>query len=703
MLWMGDEQGKCIYINDALRKFWNISDKDIATFDWSEQIHPDDRAQVFEKFEAGMQNHTGFTVEARYRRADGVYRIFKTTSEPRTSAAGDFLGMIGVNTDLTDLRETEENLRQEKRSLEVLNRTGATLAAELDLDRLVQAATDAGVALSGAQFGAFFYNVVNQKGESYMLYALSGVPRENFSKFPMPRATAVFRPTFHGEGIIRSDDIMKDPRYGKSEPYKGMPPGHLPVRSYLAVPVTSRSGEVLGGLFFGHATTGVFKQEHESLLAGIAGQAATAIDNARLFQGAQRDLEEKRRAEEALQALNANLEDRVMAEVIERSKAEEALRQAQKMEAVGHLTGGIAHDFNNMLGIVIGSLGLLSRRVKSEDPRVQQYIDAATEGARRAAKLTQRLLAFSRQQALRPEAVDVSKLVQGMSELLRGSLGRDVRLQVMVEDGLWRVHADRNQLENAILNLALNARDAMPDGGNLLIEAENADANAPKIQNNAELTAGDYVQLTIADTGLGMPPDVLAKAFDPFFTTKVVGKGTGLGLSQVYGFVKRSGGHIKIASQVGRGTIVEIYLPRRDALETAHPQESENTLARAKPDELVLVVDDEPAVREITASALEELGYRVLKAEGAGAALRLLEAHPDIVMLFTDIVMPDVNGRKLAEIALARRPNLKVLYTSGYNREGAVQNEGLSVTAHLIGKPFTLEQLAPKLRAVLDS
>ena len=535
-----------------------------------------------------------------------------------------------------------------------------------------------------------------------MLYSLSGVPKEAFSKFPMPRATAVFQPTFKGEGVIRSDDILQDPRYGKSEPYKGMPPGHLPVRSYLAVPVTSRSGEVLGGLFFGHKNTGVFKQEHEALLVGIAGQAATAIDNARLFQKAQRELEERSRAEEALQALNATLEERVVAEVTERSKAEDALRQSQKMEAVGHLTGGIAHDFNNMLGVVTGALSMLDRRIDKSDPRITQYIDAATEGARRAAQLTQHLLAFSRQQALRPETVDVVKLVHGMSELLRGSLGRDIRLQVMVEDGLWRVHVDRNQLENTILNLALNARDAMPEGGSLLIEAENIELDTARAKRGVELAVGSYVLMTITDTGMGMPQDVLAKAFDPFFTTKDVGKGTGLGLSQVYGFVKQSGGHIQISSQVARGTIVQIYLPRRYAPEVLKPNVGEVVLPRGRAEELILVVDDEPAIRDMTAYALEDLGYSVLKAEGGAMALQVLNENPGIVLLFTDLVMPGINGSKLAQIALGLKPALKVLYATGYSRDAAVSEGAVDGSVQLLRKPFTIEQLAPKIREVLD-
>jgi len=701
MLWMSDHNGKCVYLNETQRNFWGVLPEKIPEFDWTATIHPGDHSRLFSVFGAAMEKHTGFQVEARLRGADGNYHVVQTTAAPRFGTNGEFLGMIGVNADVTALRHSEAELRKEKRLLEVVNETGATIAAKLDVDRIVQAVTDAGVELSGAQFGAFFYNVTNQKGESYMLYSLSGVPREAFSKFPMPRATAVFQPTFKGEGIIRSDDILKDPRYGRSEPHKGMPPGHLPVRSYLALPVISRSGEVIGGLFFGHAEAGVFKPAHESLLAGIAGHAATAIDNARLYQAAQRELEERRRAEEALQTLNATLEERVAAAVVERSKAEEALHQARKMESVGQLTGGIAHDFNNMLGVVVGSLSMLSRRLENPDARVKQFIDAAQEGASRAAQLTQRLLAFSRQQALRPETVNVGKLVKGMSELLRGSLGRDIRLQVVLDDDLWHVHADRHQLENALLNLALNARDAMPEGGSLFLEAENREIDAQSAREAGIGGAGPYVVITVTDTGQGISPEVIAKVFDPFFTTKGVGKGTGLGLSQVYGFVKQSGGHVRVSSQVQRGTIVQLYLPRMNAVEPADIHAREASLLRAEGDELVLIVDDEPRVREMAVSALEELGYKVIAAEGAAMALRLLDENPGIKLLFTDIVMPDINGRKLAEMARERFPHLKVLYTTGYARDIALHQDA-GDPAHIITKPFTLAQLAPKLRAALD-
>jgi PAS domain S-box-containing protein len=300
MLWMGDPSGRCLYLNRTQREFWGVAPEAVATFDWNTTLHPDDREALFGPFAAAMQAQGPFSVEARYRRADGAWRLVRTDARPRFSPAGAFLGMIGVNVDVTEMREAEEALRSRSRHLEILNRTGAALAAELDLDRIVQAVTDAGVALTGAAFGAFFYNVLNERGESYMLYALSGVEREAFSSFPMPRATAVFQPTFVGEGIIRSDDILADSRYGLSAPHHGMPKGHLPVRSYLAVPVASRSGEVLGGLFFGHPEPARFSAEHETLLVGIAGQAATAIDNARLFQASQRELDERRRVQEAL-------------------------------------------------------------------------------------------------------------------------------------------------------------------------------------------------------------------------------------------------------------------------------------------------------------------------------------------------------------------------------------------------------------------
>ena len=382
---------------------------------------------------------------------------------------------------------------------------------------------------------------------------------------------------------------------------------------------------------------------------------------------------------------------------------EDALRQAQKMEAVGQLTGGIAHDFNNMLAVVIGSLDLLGRRMGDGDLRAKRYVDAAAEGARRAATLTQRLLAFSRQQPLKPEAVDPNKLVAGMSDILRHSLGGDVRLETVLAGGLWRTHADPNQLENVILNLAINARDAMPEGGRLTIETANCHLDARYVAAHLGVGAGQYVLIAVTDTGSGMPAEVIAKAFDPFFTTKQVGKGTGLGLSQVYGFIKQTGGHVKIYSEPGQGTTIKVYLQR---LLSAGAEDEQLPTAADIPlgekQEVILVVEDEPAVRQFSVDALTELGYHVLEADGAPAALRLLDAHPEIALMFTDVVMPEINGAKLAEAARRKRPDLKVLFTTGYTRNAVVHNGVLDAGVELVGKPFTLEELAAKVRTMLD-
>jgi PAS domain S-box-containing protein len=418
--------------------------------------------------------------------------------------------------------------------------------------------------------------------------------------------------------------------------------------------------------------------------------------------GSNTDIEDQKAAAAALANLNTTLEHQVLERTGELMAAEEALRQSQKMEAVGQLTGGIAHDFNNMLTVVIGSLELLGRRLAGGDARALRYVEAANEGARRASLLTQRLLAFSRQQPLQPEPIDVNKLVSGMSDLLRHSIGADVRLEAVLAGGLWQTHADPNQLENVILNLGVNARDAMPGGGRLTIETQNAHLDDRYVATHIGVASGQYVMIAVTDTGDGMPADVIEKAFDPFFTTKAVGKGTGLGLSQVYGFVKQSGGHVKIYSEPGQGTTVKIYLPRLVGGGGGHDEAGgEDELIRSDYRQVVLVVEDEPAVRAYTVDALSELGYQVLEAEGAAAALRLLDTHPEIVLLFTDVVMPDVNGAKLAEMARQRRPDLKVLFTTGYTRNAVVHNGVLDLGVELIGKPFTLEALSAKLLQVL--
>ncbi len=386
-----------------------------------------------------------------------------------------------------------------------------------------------------------------------------------------------------------------------------------------------------------------------------------------------------------------------------RETAEGQVRQLQKMEAVGQLTGGIAHDFNNMLAVVIGGLSLVQRRLSRGETDVGKYIDAAMDGAQRAAALTQRLLAFSRQQALAPVALDVNGMVSGMENLLRRTLGGAIALETVLAGGLWRTHADPSQLENALLNLAVNGRDAMDGAGRLTVETANYSLDEAYALQQDEVTAGQYVMLAVSDVGSGMPPDVIARAFEPFFTTKAAGFGTGLGLSQVYGFVKQSGGHLKIYSELGHGTTVKVYLPRFIGQQEAIPAPlPRSDLVSGCLEEVILVVEDEPRVRDLAVATLRELGYSVIHADGATGALRQLDAHPEVTLLFTDIVMPGMNGRKLADEALKRRSGLRVLFTTGYTRNAVVHNGVLDPGVDLLGKPYSVEQLAAKVRDILD-
>jgi signal transduction histidine kinase len=423
------------------------------------------------------------------------------------------------------------------------------------------------------------------------------------------------------------------------------------------------------------------------------------------------------RTSRELQALTAGLEQQVaertaqlskanadLVEEIQRRRESEAqVVQMQKMEAIGQLTGGIAHDFNNMLAVVLGSLRLLQRRLERGDTRVEKYIDSAVQGAERAASLTARLLAFSRQQALAPEAIDINKLVAGMGEMLRRTIPENVQIETVLAGGLWRAYADVQGLESAIINLAANARDAMPEGGRLTIETSNILLDEKYAAGHAEVKPGQYVMIAVADSGKGMPADVVSRAFDPFFTTKPAGHGTGLGLSQVHGFIKQSEGHVAIYSEAGQGTTVKLYLPRHFAglQEVDAGRQQIERVPRARNEETILVVEDDPDVRKLTVEMLRDLGYVTLEADGADEALAKLDAHPEVAMLFTDVVMPGMNGRLLANEALRRRPRIAVLFTTGYTRNAIVHHGILDPDVHVIVKPHTFEMLALKVSELL--
>jgi PAS domain S-box-containing protein len=400
------------------------------------------------------------------------------------------------------------------------------------------------------------------------------------------------------------------------------------------------------------------------------------------FSNVMRDITAKREQEEELQRVRA------------------ALVQSQKMEAVGQLTGGIAHDFNNLLTVVLGNIELIDDCGELDKERIRRLAGGARRAAERGAALTERLLAFSRRQTLRPQTTDVNKLVNGTSELLRNTLGEGIAIKTTLATGLWRAFVDPNQLENALINLSVNGRDAMPSGGTLTIETSNAYLDKDYAAAHPEVAAGQYVMLAVSDTGAGMSAETVARAFEPFFTTKPVGQGTGLGLSQVYGFVGQSNGHITLCSELGAGTIVNIYLPRLVGAEETAVREPVAEMAPIHG--TLLVVEDDGDVREYVVTALTRLGYRVLEAGEASAALSIIERHPEVILLLTDVGLPGLNGRQLAEEVSRRCPEIKVLFISGYARHAIVHNGVLDNGVEILSKPFTVNGLGRKVTQILQ-
>ncbi|CAN5855811.1 hypothetical protein BH11PSE13_BH11PSE13_11790 [soil metagenome] len=429
------------------------------------------------------------------------------------------------------------------------------------------------------------------------------------------------------------------------------------------------------------------------------------------------DVTEKMQAENELRSLNNGLEARIAertrdlesalgrlrAESAEREAAQEALRQAQKMEAVGQLTGGIAHDFNNLLQGITGSLDVLKLRLQlGRTENLDRLIAGAMGSAQRAAGLTHRLLAFSRRQPLDPKPLRVNGLVAPMKDLLRRTMGENIRIELVLAGGLWTTLCDANQLESAILNLCINARDAMPDGGMLTVETSNAALDDSYAEQTRDLKPGQYVCVSVTDTGAGMPPDVLSKAFDPFFTTKPIGQGTGLGLSMIYGFAKQSQGHVKLYSEAGHGTSAKLYLPRHHG-DAAAPQ----AIPQIRPDhhteegETLLVVEDEPVVRSLVVDLLHGLGYSTVEAADGAAALRILQSDQRVDLLVTDVGLPQMNGRQVYDAARVTRPDLKVLFMTGYAENATLASGFLRPGMEMITKPFAMEKLASKVLKML--
>lgn len=388
-------------------------------------------------------------------------------------------------------------------------------------------------------------------------------------------------------------------------------------------------------------------------------------------------------------------------EIVQREAAELQLRQAQKMEALGQLTGGVAHDFNNMLAIIVGNLEMLIKRLPESENLQRTLAGNALNGAHRAAELTKRLLAFSRQQPLQPKGTDVNQCVHDVAVMLRRSLGENIQIEIVQGGGLWRAFIDKPQLESAILNLAVNARDAMNGKGKLTIESANVFLDRTYTDMHSDVTPGEYVMVAVTDTGCGMPPDVMSKVFDPFFTTKEVGQGTGLGLSQVHGFAKQSDGHVKIYSEPGLGTTVKLYLPRDMSKVEEKPKQPSVQVPSFVPNRKVLVVEDDADVRNFVVAVLKDLGYDAIAADNADTARVLLAKDRKINVMLTDVVMPGTNGKQLVDDIRGSRPDMTVLFMTGYPRNTIVHNGVLDPNVRLITKPFTVDDLSRELRSAI--
>jgi PAS domain S-box-containing protein len=458
-----------------------------------------------------------------------------------------------------------------------------------------------------------------------------------------------------------------------------------PLREFVIAEDHATLRSVLGEMSLGR-TTRLFELRLRHRDGGSRQIAWSAVMADELLQAVGRDITAQSEAASAL------------------AKTQEALRQSQKMEALGQLTGGIAHDFNNLLTGILGAMDIMKRRIASgrlDD--VQRFMDAASVSAHRAAALTHRLLAFARRQPLDPRPIDVNQLILDMEDLLRRSVGEKVVLELKLTPDLWPAVTDENQLENALLNLVINGRDAMPDGGRIVIESTSIVLEASATSAQYEIDPGDYTVICVTDTGTGMTPEVLAQVFDPFFTTKPIGQGTGLGLSMVFGFAKQSRGHVRIESELGHGTTVRLYLPRHDQAETPR---SDVPVPHELPHgdgETVLLVEDEPSVRLLLAEVLRELGYASIEAADAEAALPLIASDRRLDLLITDVGLPGISGRKLADLARGHRPALKVLFVTGYAEHAAKRADFLAPGMEMVTKPFSLEDVALTIRGMIES
>jgi PAS domain S-box-containing protein len=615
-------------------------------------VHPQDRALIARSIKHCITHGSEYAEEYRLLQTDGQMRWVFARGRCYKDHHGRPIRFLGAALDLTERKHTEQALRQSQTELQLIINAMPILISYVDREerfRLNNAAYLDWYGLTPQElYGRTILEVLGEQA-----YALRA-PHITEALSGRPCCFSISTP--HRDGSIRQALMNYLPRHGPD-------------------------GAVNGFYIF-------------------------VIDET-----------ERKKTEEALRNLNETLEERVAArtrqladanerlqnEMFERERAEDALRHAQKMEAVGQLTGGIAHDFNNMLTGIIGSLDLMQRYIaEGRASEIGRFTEAAVSSANRAAALTHRLLAFSRRQSLNRTPLNANELIHSLEDLLSRTKGDHIELKLHLAEDIWRVNTDVSQLENALLNLVINARDAMPEGGELQIETANVYLDGSDITTLEPVNAGDYVMIAVSDNGTGMTPSVLAKAFDPFFTTKPIGQGTGLGLSMIYGFAQQSGGHVSLFSLPGRGTSVRLYLPRLHSTEpdkVLSPVVGEAPAAIAG--ETVMLVEDDAAVRMLILDLLKELGYRAHEAEDAKGALPVLESDLRVDLLVTDVGLPGMNGRQLAEIARQHRPGLKVLFMTGYAEIAAERQGFLEEGMDMVSKPFSIDLLANKIRTMI--
>ena len=649
-----DRAGRITFVNDAATRIHGVARLDVEPGAYSQTYHLltlDGEPYPTHELPLARAVLDGETVaEARWRiqRPDGSVILAVGSARPVRDAAGEMIGAVLTLRDDTDRAEAERLLLENEARLRALT-------DNLPSGMVYQIATGR----DGSE-RRFLY--VSQSHEK-----LTGVPAEA---------------------------VLADPTI----PYNLILPDHRPAM------VAAEAEAIAGGKPF-DIQVRFRRGDGEVRWSRIISAPRAQPDGSLIWDGIQIDITDQKRAEELLVEMNDELERRVAERSQELEDAQDQLRQAQKMEAVGQLTGGIAHDFNNLLTGVIGSLDMMQRRMaKGETDKIERYATTAMTAANRAAALTHRLLAFSRRQPLDPKPVNANRLVTGMEELLRRTIGESVQLEIVTAGGLWQTLCDPHQLESAVLNLAINARDAMPDGGKLTIETCNAHLDSAYAAKQRDVTPGQYVCICVTDTGTGMTKDTIEKAFEPFFTTKPIGQGTGLGLSMIYGFTRQSEGYARIYSEIGEGTTIKLYLPRYyGEAEDAEENHGELTDAhRAEAGEVVLVVEDESAVRDLVVDVLQELGYRAVEAVDGPAGLKLIQSRMRLDLLVTDIGLPGLNGRQLADAARELRPDLKILFMTGYAENATIANGFLEPGMEMITKPFAIEALVTRIRDMIE-